>query len=273
MNNNIFDQRAKNYEKLDWVKDNEYSDKVIEKLNIRTGKETILDIGPGTMPVSKKLLEIYPNLNIVCIEPSQEMIQKIIDWMNEKPERSQYSITLYSNYDFLNINNPDTDYLGYIFDRVLIRNVLHHFKNEKEIELVLKCILKYTNKSGIIVIGEGCPPYQIYDGCGIYTEKNDVELSEKILSMKENRLNFSLVYSTICKILKELDIYYRLSYLKTNNMSVNNWLNNGSILKKNKKEEIKDIFKNMDDKQKERFGVIVKDDDIFINFNHIIIYV
>ena len=267
-----FDNRASTFDDLQWVKDENYLNSVIELLNI-SGNETVLDVGPGTGPIMRKLLEKYPNLNYVCIEPSERMVEKITDWISSDKKRLDYSITIYDSFDILEKamhNNYTTS--PYIFDAVIMRNVLHHFNSYESIKEALRIITYYTRKMGKIVIGEGCPPFQVYDGCMMYSENKDVELSQKILRMKEDRIDFITVYKAVIDFLTENKISYSTKYIKSPMNDIDNWLDKGSLLSREKKEEIKNIFRDMDENQKKRFGIVEKDNKLYMTFYHQIIY-
>jgi SAM-dependent methyltransferase len=246
----------------------DYTERVIKELDIKTGEEFILDIGPGDGSIMKRLLKEYPRLRFICVEPSEEMIGKIDEFVQENLDK-EYYITIYQNYDFLKLCLDKS--IPYIFDRVLMSNVLHYFENLEEVYNILKLILSFTKKSGKVVIGEECAPIQVFNGVGIYTEKKDIEAIDTIFRKKERGIDVSKVYATICMTYKELDIPYKIGYTKAPGLFIEDWLGEGNNLSEEEKEEIKDILREMDPEQKKRFGFQERDDQMIMDFHHIII--
>lgn len=265
---NIFDQRAETYDKLEWVNDSEYTKEIIKALKIETGEEFILDVGCGTGPIMRRLLEKYPKLKFVCIEPSTAMIEKVSAWVSENAGK-EYYITIYSDYEFL-YKALQVDSPPYIFDRVLIRNVLHHFKSTHEIIDKLELIFNFLKKNGRMVIGDGHPPVvEADESTSVYSVEDDVTLSAEILKIKEDRLDAKDVYGAVTGSFLLSNVVPSIKFIRTKYCSINNWLNN-ALISEDKKSLILEKFKSMPDEQKKRFNYTEDKNECYMDFFHFI---
>jgi cyclopropane-fatty-acyl-phospholipid synthase len=125
---------------------------IIERADIQDS-QTILDLGCGYGGLSKYLLEHFPNINIIGINPSTVQTNHIIKELIQKNENfnsSRYTL-IQEFFDDVNAEFIENNY----FDRVISIGLLEHVTNidllQKNITRVLKpggkclhhCIVSY----------------------------------------------------------------------------------------------------------------------------------
>ncbi len=161
-------QIAQNYE-LGRPLDAELAITLFEKISeiIKTDydNKALLDAGCGngrvTLPISKK----YPNLKIVGIDKSEEMLSIL---------KKRIKDNNIGNYKAINSDLSKIDYDENHFDFSLISSVLHSMKNWREI---LGEIIRVTKRAGfLILISEAGDMYDI--GLG-YKKSKKRDLMEK----------------------------------------------------------------------------------------------
>jgi hypothetical protein len=258
-----FTNRAATYENLDWVKDDEYTNTVINELNITTGVEHILNIGPGTGPVTRKLLSKHQDLRFTAIEPSQGMRDKFQQLLGDQ------IVNVDIKDSWQEIEDDDTLLTVPVsgFDRCLARNVLHHFSSYKEIFDKLDLVQRKMNHNGIIVIGDGCPPFSNTN----QFDDNDILLSQQILLLKENRLNSVQILEVVEHFCMRYQLEATTQFITKSGISIDNWLDNDVTVNDETKLKIKNKISNMPEPQQKRFGVQIIDDKLYWNFNHFIV--
>lgn len=105
----------------------------------KTKKINVLDLGCGTGNLSKRVLDKYPNANIVCVDISQNMIniarQKLVD---------------YKNVEFVVGDIEEIEFKDK-YDLVVSSLVLHHLITDDIKKNFYKKIFNMLNENGIFV--------------------------------------------------------------------------------------------------------------------------
>lgn len=105
----------------------------------KTQKINVLDLGCGTGNLSKRVLDKYPNANIVCVDISQNMIniarQKLAD---------------YKNVEFVVGDIEEIEFKDK-YDLVVSSLVLHHLLTDDIKKNFYKIIFNMLNENGIFV--------------------------------------------------------------------------------------------------------------------------
>lgn len=154
----IWKQRAEKFNNIGWVTNNDLLRFLYESLQLN-GKEKILDAGIGTGILAKFILKQSLEVKMYGLDSSKEMTNQIDD------ERIMVRIGNLKNMPFTND----------LFDRVILRNVLHHCVGYTS--LVVEEIRRILKPEGKVIICEGVP---ISDEC-----TSDFA---QIVTLKENRL-------------------------------------------------------------------------------------
>lgn len=265
-----FSKRANTYDQIKWVYDETYMNQFIGKFEDAFAKKKILVIGPGTGPVTRELCMRYKNQieYFDFIEPTDAMY----DILCEKMHENGYSHLIRNRYlDWRDLADEQKE-SPIKYDLIIARSVLHHFPSLSNIYECIDCLLNIHLKSkGMMIIGEGCPP-PAFPVCINWHEQEDIIISQKILCLKEDRLN----YLDIINLLYDYDfdhVYSCSDQIQCmGKVSIDNWLDKGStITNDDVKKQIKDMIQNMPDNQKERFGVEERNSELFWNSFHNII--
>ena len=190
-NNTNWNERAKNYNSINWVTDRKLLGVLVDALKL-TGKEKVLEAGAGTGKISKEIKSKVKS--IIAMDSNIKMLELIKD-------------------DSIIIEEGDVREMPFkdkTFDRVIFRNVLHHCAGY--VSQVIDEALRVLKKGGMILVSEGVP---ISNDC--------VSDFAQIVTIKENRLIFTdedigrLLYK-----FKEICEYP----VMLEQQSVDNWLDN-----------------------------------------------
>ena len=192
--------RAAHYDKLFWVKDENYLDEII-----RVGKfkktQIVLDVGTGTGIVARKLINHVKH--VLAIDISHSMLDKgkwegmsIIKW---------------------DIGN--TLFRESLFDKITARMVFHHILSNLD-RVLLRCydVLK---EGGEIIVAEGVPPTDDEEVISWYT--NMFKLKEDRRTFSIEMLQYFLEKNGFVNIKTHIYIIERFS--------INNWLRNSGLTK------------------------------------------
>lgn len=123
---------------LEQAQENKYS-LIIERADINDG-QTVLDLGCGYGGLSKWLLQTFPNLKVVGINPSEVQTKHIREELINKDndfDDSRFTL-IQAFFDDITVDAIENDY----FDRVISVGLLEHITNidllQKNISRVLK---------------------------------------------------------------------------------------------------------------------------------------
>lgn len=134
-----FDKVAENYDKEIYKTFPRYDEMVEALINaIPTNMESpkVLDLGCGTGNITKKLLEVFPNAKVTCLDISDKMIEA------SKEKLYKYDIE-YVLGDFTIIDIIDN------YDVIISSLALHHIKTDEEKLEMYKCIFNALNDGGV----------------------------------------------------------------------------------------------------------------------------
>lgn len=107
---------------------------IIEYLRLKQ-TDTLVDLGCGTGIYAKSILkQIQLDNSIICVEPSQEMLEQI-------PDSPQYKIMALSAIDFLS--------QAEVYNKVLMKEVIHHIDNK---ELLFSRLFQRLTSDGIFLL-------------------------------------------------------------------------------------------------------------------------
>ena len=115
---------------------------VVDRANIKNG-QTVLDLGCGFGGLSKYLLNSFPDLNVVAINPSTVQVQHITNVLIDKdPDFDELRFKIIRKY----FNAAEASIFGEEhFDRVISLGMLEHVTN---IDLLLKTIKRILKHGG-----------------------------------------------------------------------------------------------------------------------------
>lgn len=233
--------RSLNYDKLEWVSNDELLAHLGQCIGDVTFDTNILDVGTGSGKVLIYLYMLKGQANYHGLDISNDMMDKIDPGFNFNLLKA--SVTDMSVY-------PD-----FHFDYVTARMVFHHVddpdKGFREVHKKLK-------KGGKLILCEGNPPS--YDSYRFY---------EKMFSYKEERLVF--MESDIINYFvrnKFRNITTRTVMLS--DMSLNNWIDN-SGLPDSKIRIIKDMHYQCSDQVKKDYNMREVKNDILMDWKFSIV--
>ncbi|WP_414581467.1 class I SAM-dependent methyltransferase [Scytonema sp. PCC 10023] len=137
-------QNQQHYQKISniyddlWSYSEEYikfmTTKVIEYLRLKP-TDTLVDLGCGTGIYAKSILkQIQLDNSIICVDPSEKMLQQI-------PDSPQYKIMALDAIDFLS--------QAEVYNKVLIKEVIHHIDNK---ELLFSRLFQRLTSDGIFLL-------------------------------------------------------------------------------------------------------------------------
>ena len=235
---NFWKTRAKNFEKLEWAKRENFLNSFLEFCQPQKDF-LVLELGSGTGIVTRAL---SPRVNtVVGIDISQDMIKKALF----SSPNIKYQLM---NAEKLSFNN---DY----FDLVIGRMVFHHIDH---LEKAMRQAYRVLKKDKNLVICEGIPPDDS-------VRKSFIE----IFKLKEKRHTFSS---------RQLRDLYKVAGFKNINMktyimrkvSMKNWLNNSGLSDKIC-QKIVQLHLKADDNFKRLYRMQVTSKDIYLNWKFIFI--
>lgn len=114
----------------------------LEQFVGRNKIQTILDIGSGTGVLTKKILKVFPNSIIHCIDGSSEMIKVSNSILKEEIELKRVKTI---NIMLEDLISTDLDY-----DLIISSNFIHHLSNSIELWNLIKNI--NNNKTYIFMM-------------------------------------------------------------------------------------------------------------------------
>jgi len=103
------------------------------------GKEKIrvADLGSGTGTIAKRILEMYPNSELTCVDLAANMI-----------ETAKVKLTKYENVEYIVKDFYNFDFKKK-YDAVLTSLALHHLRNDNDKKKFFKKIFDALNKNGV----------------------------------------------------------------------------------------------------------------------------
>jgi ubiquinone/menaquinone biosynthesis C-methylase UbiE len=140
---------------------------------------SILDIGGGTGRISKTLIGLVDDIEIV--DPSSRMLK----FAKQKGVNAVCAVGEYLPY----ANN--------IFARVLIVDALHHFGNQKD---VIQEAFRVLRPNGVLIVIE--PNFELVSGMMI-------ALFEKMLMMRSNFLSDKKIYILLSELFAAIQIKHK----------------------------------------------------------------
>lgn len=203
--------RSKDYNNLNWVKDDSYIKAIINALQ-PDPEDIILDMGTGTGIIAHALSPIVKE--VIGLDKSQDMLEHS-NWKDNK-----YFIKR-------DIRNPI--FHENVFDKITARMVFHHIIEGTD-KAVKECY-RILRKGGKMLVAEGIPP-----------DDKLIEDYKKIFELKEKRIVFT---ETSLRNLMEAAGFKNVksTYYISKNFSLNNWLSN-SGLSEEIQTKIKDLHLN-----------------------------
>jgi ubiquinone/menaquinone biosynthesis C-methylase UbiE len=239
--NRFWRERARRYNRLEWVRKDEYLSAFLEPVRSAPSGE-VLDIGTGTGIVAHALAANVEK--VVGIDTSQDMLDRAL----------QQRVA--SNVVFLRGDVHNLPFSDGTFSKVTARMVFHHIVSQTE-EAICECYRVLKN-GGVMCLSEGVPPSpKVKDW---YTE---------MFKLKEERLTF------MEDDLVELMRYAGFRNTKTvihvsKRCSIRNWLVN-SGLPLETQSAIYQMHLALDDYGKKAYNMVTFDHDILIDMKFAIV--
>lgn len=235
----FWSQRATNYDKLFWTKDEGYLNSIID-LGCFENNDVVLDVGIGTGAVSKKLKPLVRH--VIGIDISDSML-KSLAW-------DGISIVKWDIRDSLFCDN--------LFDKIVARMVFHHIIND--LDVCIKCCHRMLKKGGKMIVAEGLPPSD---------DPYVVKWYSDMFELKEERLTFTR--ESLENMIEMGGFENIITHEYTmKNFSIRNWLLN-SGLEQTKQDLIFDLHLNSDDMIQSVYNMKFIDGDIFVDTKNLII--
>jgi ubiquinone/menaquinone biosynthesis C-methylase UbiE/choline kinase len=228
-------ERARKYDKLDWV-NNDALLFTIAGLVDQNATKSVLDIGVGTGKVLSAIKSVLENGEFWGVDSSSAMLDRIRG-------KDDFKLVCENAEVLREIPN---DY----FDLVTARMVFHHIQNP---EKAVNSINRVMKKEGAFILCEGTPP-----------TVRTIEWYREMFRYKEDR-----------KTITEMDIIEYLinggfADIKTHtvvmrNCSLNNWLDNSGVDQKNI-DIIKQMHFEAPEYVKKDYNMRFKDGDCFMTW-------
>lgn len=190
--------RAINYDKLFWVKDEGYLEAIVKAADFKKD-DLVLDVGTGTGIVARKIKPLV-----------KEMFA--LDISNVMLKQGKWEGISVINWDI-----RQTLFASDTFDKITARMVFHHIISG--LELAISCCHAALKVNGVLVVAEGIPPSDDTETVQWYTD---------MFKFKEDRITFTkdeMVKRLGDNGFKEITIY---DYI-TRGFSVRNWLINSGV--------------------------------------------
>lgn len=231
--------RSADYDKLFWVRDQDYLAEIIRLADLHSSHIT-LDVGTGTGAVATAIKDHVRHA--VAIDISGPMLQNG-DWTGVSVVKWDIGEVLFSQE---------------IFHRVFARMVFHHILDNLD-RAILRCY-DLLKEGGKIIVSEGVPPIDYPDVVDWFT---------KMFALKEERRTFTpdmLVNFLEKNGFKEVEshTYYM------DNFSIANWVEN-SGLEKGRQQEILDMHRFAPDRIKEAYNMRISEDDCIVRTKNMIL--
>ncbi len=236
---NFWKIRATNYDKLNWVRDEEYINEIVRLADMRA-THLALDVGTGSGTIAKA---IRPSVRHVVAMDISEAMMKHGDW---------------DGISTLKWDIVEPIFADNIFDRVFARMVFHHILDNLDLAIV-RCH-DLLRDGGKIIDAEGVPPTD---------EPYIIDWYTEMFKLKEERRTFTP--SMLAHFLEKngfKNVAYYTYYM--DNFSIGNWLKN-SGLEKSLRDKITHMHLEADPKIKEAYHMRVKDGDCIVRTKNIIV--
>lgn len=194
----IWKERSKVYDKLNWTTRQEYMDKIMDACNLKSYYDAC-DIGTGTGVVAYALSKYCKS--VFGIDISKDMLEKAKKYHNN--ENIEYDVMDAEKMDFPNQR----------FHVVTARMVMHHINKPMIVMQNCRYILK---PGGRLVISEGVPPVGAR------------HFHEKFLKKKEDRNIFTV--DDLIQLF-ENSVFENIEFEihKMPDVSIRNWLDNSGL--------------------------------------------
>lgn len=241
MSEEVWNNRAKKYQQLNWTKDDKFLDAFFKIGKFNTN-DIVLDLGTGTGIIAHTIAPFVDK--VIGIDYSEQMLLKAI----KKKQRNESFIPL--KVEEINVFNQKS------FTKITARMIFHHIL--KDLDKVVKDCYKLLRPGGSIIIAEGIPP-------SVHAK----EFYTEMFKFKEERRTF------MEEDLKELLKNGGFENIQTEifgieDSSIKNWLKN-SGLPKETQDYIFNLHLNMDDQCKKDYNFYEKNNDCFIDMKFVII--
>ena len=116
---------------------NEILEALVLTVTYQKGKILVADLGCGTGTIAKRILEIYPNAEVTCIDLAASMIEK-----------AKVKLLKYNNVEYIVKDFYDFDFEKK-YDAVLSSLALHHLKNDQDKKSFFKKIFDALKGGGV----------------------------------------------------------------------------------------------------------------------------
>jgi ubiquinone/menaquinone biosynthesis C-methylase UbiE len=239
-NKKFWAERAKHYNELKWVQDDEYLDKIVDICNPQS-TDLVLDVGTGSGKVAKSLKHHVKH--VIGLDISEEMMQ-YEDWEGMSKICCDILNPLLANNKF---------------NLIVARMVFHHVA---DVAKGIKNCYNLLKSSGRFVIAESVPPSDEPIVQSWWTE---------VRRFKEERHVFSL--DILQKFLIESgfnNIQFEYYYQSSDKSSTKEWLEKSKLSKPLQK-TIYDLHINAPQEVKQAHQMIITNNDIFCQHRHLII--
>lgn len=235
----FWSERAVNYDKLFWTKDEGYLDEILEMGDFQKD-DIVLDVGVGTGVVAKK---IQPHVkHVIGLDISDSMLNKG-NWEG-------ISVVKWNIYDALFTND--------VFDKIVGRMVFHHILGN--LDIAIKRCYDMLKKGGKIIVAEGVPPSD---------EPYVIDWYTNMFKLKEERLTFT-TQELVNRLRKSgfRNIVTREYIMK--NFSIQDWLiNSGSEQKK--RDRIMNLHLSADERIRKVYNIQYVKGDCLLDTRNVIL--
>lgn len=199
--NGEWDNRAKTYDKLNWVNEEKVLNNIVTMCGINKNSN-VLDLGTGTGIVAKRISQ-YCN-SVIGIDTSKKMLEIAQEKRNA------------NNINYVNVGINEFKKEKRI-DCIVARMVFHHIK---DIQKVFNKCYSLLSPGGVLVVCEGIP------------QEGTEKWYEDMFKLKEDRITLT-VGAIIEKYLSSGFKSIKKTIIVQENMSIENWLENANIIQKN----------------------------------------
>lgn len=222
-------ERSVGYNQLQWAQDTSYKDHLLKYFD---PGDLALDLGCGT-GIMMDALEERVN-QIIGVDISEDMLG------------DRHNTICWDAHNLTGIFSPC------VFDKILMRMVLHHIMEETE-QVLEQCYWVLT-EGGSLIVAEGIPPHS--------------EIKEEfrqIFEAKEERLVFTDL--DLVKMFQRSPFQgCTLERFVMPSMSIRNWLDN-SGLDKATKDTIMQLHFNSSSAFKKAYRMVILEDDCLCDFH------
>lgn len=232
-------ERAVNYDKLFWTKDEGYLDAILEMGDFKSD-DLVLDVGVGTGAVAKKIKPYVKH--VIGIDISESMLQK--------GGLDGISTVRWNVCDALFTNN--------IFNKVVARMAFHHIIDNLDIAIMRSYDL--LKNSGKIIVAEGVPPSD---------DSYVIDWYTNMFKLKEERRTFT--HKELVNRLKKIgfrNITTREYIIKK--FSIQNWLINSGLEQK-RQDMVMEMHLSADKRIQDVYNMQYVNGDCLVDIKNIIL--